>query len=79
MRGCRMQRLVITGLDLSGADPASWEFVAMVQGHASRQPPPRGIYVCDACGRDWMMHHDACPVCEHSPLTPTDATKPANG
>ena len=52
------------GLDLSGANPDTWAFIAYVQtlGFPNNTPPPP--YICTACRRDWMKTYPICPACE---------------
>lgn len=69
-----MTGFTIEGLDMSGADPDSWGFVAMINSQFS-DPPPKGVYLCTACGRDWMRHYDQCPMCDHAPLVPNQADR----
>lgn len=59
-----MQRLEIEHLNLNGADPESWGFIAMVQSNGFPATPPRGPYVCLDCGRDWMRSYEQCPRCD---------------
>ena len=54
----------VENLDLSGADPASWEAIAAIQSLGFPQEIPQAPHICTACGRDFMRTYPACPMCD---------------
>ena len=57
-------RIQAEGLDLTGADPNSWELIANIQslGFPTTLPEPR--YHCTNCGETCMRYYEECPWCD---------------
>ena len=57
-------RIKAEGLDLTGAGPNSWEFIANIQSLGFPTNLPEPPYHCTNCGQTCMRYYEACPWCD---------------